>query len=220
LKNNVDDEVSVKEYDLIPLDLKQSSAAHMHRLKSIAMGISFCIGLTNNIKKADAITEPVFLDSLKILFETKKILSPVEQFILAQKYDQARTNINYCLNQLQLGKAVTNVIQGSLDYCDDMDLIDQASEASARITNTAVQLDSSVYTCVFIPGDDTGAVPPNADKYRSQAFGFLKSLNDDIDTLLKVSTPEQRLKAQSTADDAVKQLPSMLFTPKSKSTTI
>ena len=85
------------------------------------------------------------------------------------KYDFARTNVNYCLNQLQLSKALSTVIQGSIDFCDDADAIEAASEASQTIANTAVQLDSTIYTCVFIPSED-GEIPPNAEKYRKQVI--------------------------------------------------
>jgi hypothetical protein len=44
----------------------------------------------------------------------------------------------------------------------------------SRVSNTAIQLDSTLYTCNFIPGDDDGLVPPAAEKYRKQCFDFLK----------------------------------------------
>ena len=62
--------------------------------------------------------------------------------------------LQFILNQLQLQKRLTLLIQNSIDFCDDMDAIDQAQEAGNRLTNTLIQFDSTVYTCVFIPSDD------------------------------------------------------------------
>jgi hypothetical protein len=62
--------------------------------------------------------------------------------------------LQFILNQLQLQKRLTLLIQNSIDFCDDMDAIDQAQEAGNRLTNTLIQYDSTVYTCVFIPSDD------------------------------------------------------------------
>jgi hypothetical protein len=66
---------------------------------------------------------------------------------------------------------VTVLVQSSIDFGDDMDAIENAQEAAGKISNTAIQYDSTVYTCVFIPSDD-GTVPPNAEKYRKQAVDF------------------------------------------------
>jgi len=77
---------------------------------------------------------------------TKAVLKPVQKYVVDTKYDFARTNVNYCLNQLQLAKAVKAVIQGSIDFCEDGDAIEAAYEASQTIANTAVQLDSTIYT--------------------------------------------------------------------------
>ena len=65
------------------------------------------------------------------------------------------------------------LIQQSLDFSEDSDAVDAAQEAGNRVSNTAIQLDSTLYTCVFIPSDD-GTVPPAAEKYRKQCFDFLK----------------------------------------------
>ena len=58
-------------------------------------------------------------------------------------------------------------------------------QASQRLTNTAVQLDSTIYTCVFIPSED-GEVTPTQEKYRKQSYGFLKDLNNDLDTMISL----------------------------------
>ena len=49
-----------------------------------------------------------------------------------QAYDNARTNCKYVLNQLQFQKNVKNLIQQSIDFCDDMSIIEEAQEAGNR----------------------------------------------------------------------------------------
>ena len=48
-----------------------------------------------------------------------------------------------------------------------------------------MQLDSTIYTCVFIPSED-GEVTPTQEKYRKQSYGFLKDLNNDLDTMISL----------------------------------
>merc|ERR1712146_617083 len=103
---------------------------------------------------------------------------------------------------------------GSIEYAEDPDIIEKASEASQRLTNTAVQLDSTIYTCVFIPSED-GEVTPTQEKYRKQSYGFLKELNNDLDTMISLGTERQLLKARMEADKTISGLPANLF----KSTT-
>lgn len=127
----------------------------------------------NSRAVAAAPSEEKYLDALATLITCKKVLESVDQYIEVQAYDNARTNVNYLLNQLFLEKKVQMLIQQSLDFSEDSDAVDAAQEAGNRVSNTAIQLDSTLYTCVFIPSDD-GTVPPAAEKYRKQCFDFLK----------------------------------------------
>jgi hypothetical protein len=127
----------------------------------------------NSRAMAAAPSEEKYLDALATLITCKKVLETVDQYIEVQAYDSARTNVNYLLNQLFLEKKVQMLIQQSLDFSEDSDAVDVAQEAGNRVSNTAIQLDSTLYTCVFIPSDD-GTVPPAAEKYRKQCFDFLK----------------------------------------------
>lgn len=130
----------------------------------------------NSRAMAAAPSEEKYLDALATLITCKKVLETVDQYIEVQAYDSARTNVNYLLNQLFLEKKVQMLIQQSLDFSEDSDAVDVAQEAGNRVSNTAIQLDSTLYTCVFIPSDD-GTVPPAAEKYRKQCFDFLKVSN-------------------------------------------
>mmetsp|Transcript_30042 Transcript_30042/g.41251 ORF Transcript_30042/g.41251 Transcript_30042/m.41251 type:complete len:211 (+) Transcript_30042:3-635(+) len=167
---------------------------------------------SSNVRPSLAATvkEEDFISALATMIEAKIIIKPTQEFVEVQAYDKARTNLQFILNQLQLQKKLTVLIQNSIDFCDDMDAIDAAQEAGNRLTNTVIQYDSTVYTCVFIPTDD-GTVPPAAEKYRKQTKDFYNSFNSDIDTLLKVASEEQLSKAQSLATLNLKSRPPVLF---------
>jgi hypothetical protein len=94
-----------------------------------------------------------FIDALATLILAKKVIEPTQNYVLIQKYDNARSNLQYVLNQLQLQKKVTYLLRNSVDYCDDIDAVEAAGEAGNRLTNTVLSFDNTVYTCVFIPTD-------------------------------------------------------------------
>ena len=52
----------------------------------------------------------------------------MEKYIQDAVYDAARTNVNYCLNFLQLQKSVETVLKGSIEYAEDSDMIEKSSE--------------------------------------------------------------------------------------------
>ena len=68
--------------------------------------------LSSRIVSAATITEDDYVHGLEVVIETEKLLNSVKEYITNLQYDQVRTNIKYCLNQLQLQKAITNLIQG------------------------------------------------------------------------------------------------------------
>ena len=136
------------------------------------------------------------------------------EYVKNQQYDQARTNIRYCLNQLQLGKRVDDVIQKSIDYTDDPELLESIQEAAGRITNTAIQLDSTVYTLVFIPSEE-GDIPESAKKYQKQTADFYRTLDTDLELMTRAATSEQIEAAKSESATAIKSLPAFLFKPAS-----
>lgn len=73
-----------------------------------------------------------YISSLATMIEAKAIIAPTKQYIEVQAYDPARSNAQYILNQLQLQKNVQNLLQSSIDFCDDMDAIEEAQEAANR----------------------------------------------------------------------------------------
>ena len=103
------------------------------------------------------------------------------------------------------------LLSNSIDYVDDADLLDQISDASTRIVNTATQLDSTIYTMVFIPNDSGEDVTPSVLKYQKQSKDFLNELNNDLDTLLKAGTEKQLSTAQEIANKEIPTYPKFLF---------
>lgn len=91
-----------------------------------------------------------------------------------------------------------------------MDAIDAAQDVGSKLTNTLLQYDNTVYTCVFIPSDD-GTVPPSAEKYRKQANDFYDTVQNSIDIMLKVGNEKQIAAATKLSENAIKTLPPVLF---------
>ena len=168
---------------------------------------------------AGAADDDAYLHSLAAVLEAKAVLKRVPQFVSAQAYDNARTNIKYCLNQLRLQKQLDTLVKNSIDFAEDPDAVDAAADASTRIANTATQLDSTVYTLIFIPTED-GELPPSAEKYIKQSNDFYSTLEKDLDLMLKVASDSQLSEAQSISDKELKDYPGFLFKDPSKKTSI
>lgn len=166
-----------------------------------------------------AADDAAYLQSLAAVLEAKAVLKKVPQFVSLQAYDNARTNIKYCLNQLRLQKQLDTLVKNSIDFSEDPDAIDAAADASTRIANTATQLDSTVYTLIFIPTED-GELPPSAEKYIKQSNDFYSALEKDLDLMLKVASDAQLSEAQSISDKELKEYPGFLFKDPSKKTSI
>lgn len=156
--------------------------------------------------------ETELINSLSGILETKAVLKPVKALVANRQYDRARSNIKYCLNQLQLGKKVDSVVQNAVDVVDDPDILEAIVEAGGRITNTAIQVDSTIYTMIFIPSED-GELPPSAVKYQKQTNDFFDALDTDLNTMLRAGGKLQLDQAQVKADKEMKSFPEFLFKP-------
>ena len=73
----------------------------------------------------------------------------------------------------------------------------------AQLSNTLIQLDSTIYTVIFIPGDDSGKPPPAAEKYIKSLKGYYKDSVDKFDTLLTLGSEDQLSKAK---EESAKQI--------------
>ena len=142
--------------NLEPKSLKDSSVGGMERAGKklgalLASGL--VIGSGSKIANAKELNEADFITTLAYMYAAKKVLEPVGPLIELQTYDQARTNVNYILNFLAIQKKSDNLLKGSVEFTEDIDAIDAATDIGAQLSNKFVQLDSSIYTVVFIPGE-------------------------------------------------------------------
>jgi hypothetical protein len=138
-------------------------------------------------------------------------MKPTKKFFDGGLYDKARSDVKFCLDQLGLQKKITTVIQNSIDYVDDPDTIEAAIGAASTLANTAIQLDGTIYTLVFIPSSDDGERPPNADKYVKEANNYYNAFFDDLAKMLALGSEEQKATALAAAAEKVKGLPPKLF---------
>ena len=167
---------------------------------------------------AEAASEDMFINAIAFVLEAKEIVRPVKNFIEGQNYDNARTNVAYIVNQLQLEKKMNLLVKSALEYADNVDeYIDSASETAQKLGNSVAQLDSTIYTIIFIPSED-GEVTPTQEKYRKQSYDFYAALNSDLDALLKLASDKQLAKATLVKDAEIAKMPKILFEkPKKKS---
>eukprot|EP00600_Ochromonadales_sp_CCMP1393_P011281 CAMPEP_0174999414 /NCGR_PEP_ID=MMETSP0005-20121125/2035_1 /TAXON_ID=420556 /ORGANISM="Ochromonas sp., Strain CCMP1393" /LENGTH=254 /DNA_ID=CAMNT_0016254127 /DNA_START=42 /DNA_END=806 /DNA_ORIENTATION=+ len=220
IRSNIDTALSQRSSQLDNVNsIPNSPAAHS------VIGIKKALGLAGIISvlpmmvatslptsaAAAGVTEDTFIDTLATLIEAKKIIEPTERYVFVQSYDSARSNIQYVLNQLQLQKKIDFLVRNSVDFNEDLDAVEAAGEAGGRITNNAMQLDSTIYTCVFIPNDDPTDITPTAQKYRKEATNYYNALNKDFDVLLKLGSEEQLKAAEKIADERLKSVPPVLF---------
>merc|ERR1712146_90956 len=95
---------------------------------------------------------------------------------------------------------------GGLEFAENADAIDNAVEASAQLSNTLIQLDSSIYTVIFIPGDESGKPPPAAEKYIKMIDGYYKDCIGRFDALLALGGDERLKRAAERSDAQLKDL--------------
>jgi hypothetical protein len=102
----------------------------LHKSLQFILPLTILTGFTTyNVYAA---TEDEYISSLATMIEAKAIIQPTLDYVEFQSYDNARTNAQYILNQLQFQKNVKNLIQSSIDFCDDMDVIEEAQDAANR----------------------------------------------------------------------------------------
>lgn len=169
-----------------------------------------------------ATSEKDFISALSVIYTSKAILKPIGDYVKNMAYDNARTNVKYLLNQLQIEKAATQLIKASLDFAENSDAIEEAQEVGSSIGNALIQLDSTIYTVIFIPSDDSGGVPPAAEKYLKQLQDYLLNVNRSLDILLSLGGEAQLVDAKKLSEAQLKSLPDtkVLFKDVLKKSTI
>jgi len=165
------------------------------------------LGFSQTSLAAAPLTEKDFLKALATITTSKAIIKPIEGYVKSQAYDNARTNVKYLLNQLQIEKATSTLIKSALEFAGEPDALDDAQEVSAEVGNFLIQLDSTIYTVIFIPSDDSGGVPPSADKYLKMLFGYLANVDKALDKLLAVGSSAQLAEAKKLSEAQLKGLP-------------
>jgi len=192
-----------------PQSLVQREVSGRARLAASALVVPSLLLLLKptQANAAAAATEEGFVSALSTVLTCKAILAPVEGYVKAAAYDNARSNVKYLLNQLQVEKATNSLLKGALDFSENTDALDDAADASANIGNYLIQLDSTIYTVIFIPSDDSGAVPPAAEKYLKMLYGYLQNVNKAFDLLLTLGSTEQLAAAKKLSEKQVAGLP-------------
>jgi len=167
--------------------------------------------------------EEDFVKALSLMLTCRAIMAPVGEYVKNQGYDQARTNVKYLLNQLQVEKAANVLVKTSIDFAGNSDNLEEAQEVGSSLGNALIQLDSTIYTVIFIPGDDSGGPPPAAEKYLKMLDGYLNNVNKAFNTLISLGDEGQLARAKTISDSQLKNLPengSAILFRKSKKTGI
>jgi len=190
---------------------KDSIRKHIETISAI--GIAVTSVLPTPVYAAG---EQDYIEALATVVSAREILKPLKDFILDQGYDNARTNINFILNQLKFQKKIDVLVQNSIDYVDDADIIEEAQDAGTKLTNTLRELDSLVYTIIFIPSED-GSVTPTQEKYRKQTYDVCDRLSSELDKLLRLGGDSKEYeKAKVLSQSNLQSYPKVLFTKVTK----
>ena len=193
--------------DVVPQSPRSKLTADVQRGGSSLAFFAFTVSaLGVRGASAAAVTEDDFIGSLATIITCKRILAPVQRFVSSTNYDAGRTNVNYMLNFLKVQKVGEMVVKAGLEFAENPDAIDVAVESSAQLSNTLIQLDSSIYTVIFIPGDDSSKPPPAAEKYIKMIDGYYKDSIGRFDSLLSLAGEEQIKKATAKSDNQFKEL--------------
>ncbi|CAM9127188.1 unnamed protein product [Choristocarpus tenellus] len=172
------------------------------------MGLSLATVVDTDTASA-APPDLVELDAQIMLF--KEIFIPTLQYLKAQQFDAARTNTNYITRFLNLKKTIDTFIVTASDVVDDPDLMEKAVDMAQEVDALFTNFDSSVYTIIFIPGDADGVLPPGAEKYLKQAYGFYDSVLKLLDFYITLVPPETQDKAKAILPAKMAALPKFLF---------
>eukprot|EP00904_Undaria_pinnatifida_P005669 jgi/Undpi1/2231/HiC_scaffold_12.g05617.m1 len=161
-------------------------------------------------KPALAATET--LENLEAdLMICKEVFKPTLQYLKAEQFDAARTNTNYITRFFNLKKKIDKFIVLASDVVDDADEMERAFDMAQEVEALFTNFDASVYTIIFIPADADGVLPPGAEKYLKQAYGFYDDINKVLDFYIGLVPPETKKAAEKMLPDKRAPLPKFLF---------
>lgn len=124
----------------------------------------------------------------------RRVMTAVDRYIEEGAWDKGRTNVNYCTRVLAMRRNMRDaaeLLEGDAYY--------DALDTMGEMDNVMSQLDASLYTPLFIPGDD-GAITVEQTKYQQQAREFYRLALDGFDKFLSVIPDEVLKRAVDIAD--------------------
>lgn len=164
------------------------------------------------------VTEDEFITAFAYILASKKVLDPVKLYLDNAAFDFGRTNINYVINQLSVAKYANVLLQGSMEFSENEDALEAAQEAGSEISNLMTQYDSSVYTLIFIPVDDTtGKVSKKEQTFVKMCDNYRVKVEQALKKLLALGSEKQLSAAKMKAEAIEKALPPFLFKTQFKS---
>ncbi|CAM9136984.1 unnamed protein product [Discosporangium mesarthrocarpum] len=141
----------------------------------------------------------------------KEIFRPTLQYLKAQQFDAARTNTNYITRFLNVKKTIDALVVAANDIVEDPEVMEKAVDLAQEAEATFTNFDSSVYTIIFIPGDENGVLPPGAEKYLKQAYGYYNDILQLFDFYITLVPPDTQEKAKALLPAKKADLPKFLF---------
>eukprot|EP00903_Cladosiphon_okamuranus_P012890 g12036.t1 len=141
----------------------------------------------------------------------KEIFKPTLQYLKAEQFDAARTNTNYISRVINIKKKIDAFIVQANDVVDDVDTLEKAFDMAQEVDALFTNFDSSVYTIIFIPTDASGVLPPGAEKYLKQGYGFYDDINKVLDFYIGLVPPETKAAAEKLVPAKRAALPKFLF---------
>lgn len=131
------------------------------------------------------------------IIQCRRVLGAVPRYIDAGAWDKGRTNVNYCTRVLALRRNMRDVaerLDGDAFY-DGLTLMED-------VANAMTQLDASLYTPLFIPGDD-GQITVEQRRYQEQAREFYFIAVNGLDRFLS-NLPADDLQSATSIANATK----------------
>lgn len=208
LKISIDD-VPKSQRDITQGRISQA----LLRTLSIVPAGAFLFRSTKAVAKPQEETEGDFIEALAYFTAAQKVLAPIRSYIDNNAYDFARTNVNYILTQLQIVKQAGVLVRGSMEFSGSDDTVQEAGqEAGGELSNLMTQFDSSIYTLIFIPVEDsTGKVPLKQEQYVKMCYNFLNTVESAFTKLVALGSSQQIGTAKAKAVELEKSFPDFLF---------
>ncbi|CAM9751344.1 unnamed protein product [Ascophyllum nodosum] len=141
----------------------------------------------------------------------KEVFKPTLQYLKAEQFDAARTNTNYITRFINLKKKIDAFIVAANEVVDDVDQLERAFDMAQEVEALFTNFDSSVYTIIFIPSDAAGVLPPGAEKYLKQAYGYYNDINNVLDFYISLAPAESKQAAEKLLPAKKSALPKFLF---------